>query len=194
MTEQTNSVAKYQIYEDTLAQPDAILARFADGPSLLESAIADFAEKDLDLALNPDEFTIRQYIHHVVDSDRGFSECIKAALGNSEGLFSIQWYFDKTQVSWATSWRSSNRDLEPSLDLFKANRRYMVHLLEQIPDAWERSIRWQWAHHVADNSYQRNMPIGQEERMTVGRMLEIQAGHVAHHIDDIYAIRRAHNR
>ncbi len=178
MTEQTDS-------------PEAIFARYADGPSLLGSAIDGLSETDMDLSLNPDEFTIRQYFHHVVDSDYGWTIGIRAALGNSDGLFSNQWYFDKPQTLWAERWHYSDRVLEPALDLLRANRRYMVHLLEQIPDAWERSIRIQWPDHVADE-YQRNLPIGQEGRITVGRMIRIQANHVVHHADDIGAIRRFH--
>jgi len=40
-------------------------------------------------------------VHHLADGDDIWTICIKAALGNSEGLFSLQWYWDKPQTEWA---------------------------------------------------------------------------------------------
>jgi hypothetical protein len=37
----------------------------------------------------------------VVDGDDIWKPCIKAALGNSDGLFSLQWYWEKPQTEWA---------------------------------------------------------------------------------------------
>jgi len=54
-----------------------------------------------------------------------------------------------------------------------------VELVQQTPDAWEKSIRLKW-------------PDGEEERITIGEVLEMQASHVAGHIDDIQLIRQAH--
>ena len=49
--------------------PDAIIARYADGPAQLEAAIAGLTEEELDLAQTADTWTIRQIVHHVVDGD-----------------------------------------------------------------------------------------------------------------------------
>jgi uncharacterized damage-inducible protein DinB len=158
---------------------DAALAQYADGSAQLEAALTGLTELDLNLALSSDAWTIRQIVHHIADGDDLWKTCIKAALGNSEGLFSLQWYWDRPQTEWAESWAYAKRSTEPSLLLFRANRQHIVDLIRQIPDAWEKSIRVKWPHR-------------EEGRITVGKVVEDQTSHVAGHIDDIRMIRRTH--
>ncbi len=160
--------------------PDAIIAQYASGPAQLEAAIEGLTEEELNLAQSADTWTIRQIAHHVVDGDDIWKIAIKAALGNSSGTFSLQWYWDRPQDEWVESWDYGGRDIEPSLALFRANRRHILQLLSQIPDAWER--------HLAIKS-----PEGQEVQLTVGYIVEMQAGHVLDHINDIRMIRQAHD-
>jgi len=159
---------------------NATLAQYADGPAQLEAALIGLTESDLNLAQTTDTWTIRQIVHHIVDGDDIWKTCIKAALGNSEGLFSLQWYWDRPQTEWAETWRYANRRIEPSLVLLRANRHHIEELVRQTPNAWEKSIRLKW-------------PDTEEERITIGDVLEMQARHVIGHINDIQMIRRAHN-
>jgi hypothetical protein len=159
---------------------DAILARYADGPAQLEAAIAGLAETDLDLAQSADTWTIRQLVHHVVDGDDIWKVCIKAALGNNGTVFTLQWYWELEQDTWVERWDYASRAIEPSLALFRANRRHVVQLMERIPGGWGQYMRIQWPHQP------------EEERISVGDVIEMQANHVAHHVDDIRAIRQTH--
>ena len=159
--------------------PSAILALYADGPAQLEAVLMGLTESELDLAETGDSWTIRQIVHHLADGDDIWKICIKAALGNREGLFSLQWYWDRPQTEWAETWGYANRNIESSLALLRANRHHIVELVGQTPDAWERSIRLKW-------------PDGEEERITIGEVLEMQASHVVGHINDILMIRQAH--
>jgi hypothetical protein len=160
--------------------PEAILALYVDGPAQLDAALTGLAESDLDLALTNDAWTIRQIVHHIVDGDDIWKTCIKAALGNRDGLFSLQWYWDKPQIEWAENWNYSDRSLESSLALLRANRRHIEELVRLTPNAWEKSIRLKW-------------PDTEEERITIGEVLEMQARHIVGHIHDIQLIRQAHN-
>jgi hypothetical protein len=159
---------------------NALLAQYAGGPAQLEAALIDLTESDLNLAHTPDTWTIRQIVHHIADGDDIWKICIKAALGNSEGLFGLQWYWDRPQTDWAEKWGYANRSIEPSLALFRANRQHSVELVQQTPNAWEKSIRLKW-------------PQREEERITIRDVLEMQVRHVVGHVDDIQMIRRAHN-
>ncbi len=159
---------------------EAILALYADGPAQLADVLAGLTESELDLALTSDSWTIRQIIHHIVDGDDLWKTCIKAALGNRDGLFSLQWYWDKPQTEWAENWQYADRSLEPSLALLRANRHHIEELVRRTPNAWEKSIRLKW-------------PDTEEERITVGEVLEMQARHIVGHINDIQMIRQAHN-
>jgi len=157
-----------------------ILKQYADGPAALEAALAGLAESDLDRALAEDAWTIRQIVHHVTDGDDIWSIGIKAILGNPEGSFNLQWYWDRPQMEWAEKWQYASRPIEPSLALLRANRQHILDLVRRLPDAWEQSTHIRW-------------PQGEEEHITVGDVLEMQAGHVFGHIGDIERIRRSHH-
>ena len=156
-----------------------ILTQYVDGPAQLESALVGLNESDLNLALSADSWSIRQIVHHIADGDDIWKTCIKAALGNSDGTFALQWYWEKPQMEWSENWRYASRGIESSLALLRANRRHIMELIEQTPGACEKSIRLK-------------RPQKPEVRITIFDVLEIQAGHVIDHIKDIQAIRQAH--
>ena len=158
--------------------PKTILAHYADGPAQLESVLAGLTESDLDLALNTDSWSIRQIVHHLADGDDIWKICIKAALGNSDGVFTLQWYWEKPQMEWSANWKYASRDIESSLALLRANRRHIMELIQLTPDAREKSIWLQ-------------RPEGQKERITIGWIIEMQARHVVEHIKDMQAILKA---
>ncbi|MCP4539616.1 MAG: DUF664 domain-containing protein [Chloroflexi bacterium] len=160
--------------------PATILARYADGPAKLKAAIAGLTGAELDLAQTPDSWTIRQIVHHLADGDGLWQVCVKAALGNSPGVFSFQWYWDLPQDTWAENWNYAGRAIEPSLALFQANCCHVVQLVEQIPGAWERRILIKW-------------PNGEEKEITAGWVIEMQTGHAIGHVEDIRSIRQTHN-
>ena len=171
---------KRQVMSEQTSNPDATLALYAEGPARLETVLNGLTESDLNLAQTSGTWTVRQIVHHIVDGDDIWKTCIKAALGNSEGLFSLQWYWDKPQTEWAENWRYASRPIEPSLALFRANRHHIAELIRQTPHAWEKSIRIK-------------TPRNEEARITMGDVLEIQAPHVVEHISDIQTILRTHN-
>jgi len=109
-----------------------ILAQYAEGPALLESALAGLTESDLDLALSVDSWSIRQIVHHIADGDDIWKTCIKAALGNSDGLFTLQWYWDKPQMVWSENWTYASRGIESSLALLCANRRHIMESYKEF--------------------------------------------------------------
>lgn len=156
--------------------PHEVLARYQDGPAQLQAALAGLSSADLDTAPDADDWTIRQIVHHIVDGDDIWKTFVKIALGNSAATFELQWYWDVPQTAWAESWAYASREIAPSLALFHANRRHVVQLLREIPDAWERSLTIKW-------------PGGDLQQVTVGWVIEMQARHVMGHVEDIRRIR-----
>lgn len=156
-----------------------ILTQYTDGPSLLDSALSGLSDTDLDLAPSADEWSIRQIVHHLVDGDDLWKTCIKIALGNSEALFSLQWYAVKSQEAWSESWAYANRSLLSSLALYRANRAHILDLIEHIPGALEKSVLLERR--------------GKEAiRVTVFDVVELHVQHLEEHIASIKAIRQAH--
>ena len=156
-----------------------ILNQYADGPSLLDSALSGLTETDLDLFPGADSWSIRQIVHHLVDGDDIWKTCIKIALGNGDALFSLQWYVVKSQMEWSESWAYSRRGLDSSLALYRANRAHILDLIEHIPGALEKSVRF-------------DRPGKEELRITVFDVVELHVQHLAEHIENIKSIRQAH--
>ena len=157
----------------------ALLTRYAEGPEQLEAALAGLEEADLDVAETPESWTIRQIVHHIVDGDDLWSMCIKASLGDSRGLFSYCWYWEKPQGEWADNWGYEERQIEPSLALFRANRSHILQLLHQTPDAWEKYTLI-------------TVPGGEEKATSVQYVVEMQTKHVEGHVEDIQGMRGKH--
>ncbi|MEJ2719625.1 MAG: DinB family protein [bacterium] len=155
---------------------DAVLARYLEGPALLERAIAGIQDSDLDAAPSQGGWTIREIVHHIVDGDYVWTACVKMALGNEQAEFSLEWYWALTQDDWASRWAYADRSVGPSMALLEANRRHVAHLLEKVPDGWHRSVGFR-KHN------------GETERVPIGAAIEIQADHVVHHVNRIRAIR-----
>ncbi len=158
---------------------DEILVQYSNGPSLLDSALSGLCETDLDLAPSADSWSIRQIVHHLVDGDDIWKTCIKTALGNSDALFSLQWYTAKPQMEWSESWAYSRRSLDSSLALYRANRAHIIDLIEHIPGALEKTIRFE-------------RPGKEEIRVTVFDVVELHVRHLEEHIESIKVIRQMH--
>jgi hypothetical protein len=164
--------------DEQMSDREATIARYADGPRQLEAAIAGLSEGELDLAEGDDTWTIRQIVHHVVDGDDIWKVFIKRALGNPGGKFDLQWYWEMPQDEWAKRWAYASREIDPSLALFRANRAHIVQLLETMPAVWEQSLLVRW-------------PNGEEQKVSVAWVVEMQARHVPGHVDDIRRARLA---
>ncbi len=165
--------------EDLKKDRDAAIASYAEGPKLLEKAIAGLSVDGLDLAESNDTWTIRQYVHHVADGDDIWKAFIKQAIGNPGSRYELQWYWDLLQNEWVMSWDYANRAIEPSLGLYRASRAHIVQLLLSIPAAWERSLMIRW-------------PNGDDQEVRVSWVVEMQTQHVFGHVDDIRRARQVH--
>lgn len=155
---------------------DEILELFKQGPCILENAIADLSESEMDYIPSKGGWTIRQIVHHIADGDDFWKICIKMALGNEQAEFCLQWYQMFPQTEWAKCWNYENRSIEISMTLLKANRDHILQLLENVPDGWSKSVRFRKFD-------------GKIEPMPVGAVVQIQADHVVHHVKRISEIR-----
>lgn len=156
---------------------DSVIARYKEGPALLERALFGLQDADLDALPSKGGWTIRQIVHHIVDGDDLWKLCIKIALGNEQSEFTLDWYRTLPQTDWADRWAYAQRSLDVSLALLKATRAHILQLLEQVPDGWSRSVEFRKAD-------------GETVRVPVGYVVEMQADHIVHHVNQILAIRK----
>ena len=158
---------------------DQILARFAAGPDLVQTAIQGLDDTQLDLTLSAEGWSIRQLIYHIADGDYLWKEFLLRAAGDSEGEFNLEWYWCLPQDEWVKRWSYAEREVSHSLALLKANRLHTLDLLRQIPWLWEKCLL------IPTRA-------GGQERASVGEVVEMQTRHVEGHVEDIRQIRSSH--
>lgn len=160
--------------------PAEILARYAQGGEEVEAALVGLTETDLDLVRAPEEWSIRQIVHHLAESETLFLPALKSALANSGSTFIRNPY---NQAQWVEELAYAKRTLEPSLALIKSAHQHFAQILQHIPDYEERYIFMKFA--GAE---------GEGTKITVGQFLESIVGHVAAHCAEIRETRRMHQR
>ena len=152
-----------------------VIARYREGPALLEDAVMGLTDADLDATPSGGGWTIRQIVHHVADGDDIWKLCIKMAVGTEQAEFALGWYRAAPQQAWVDRWAYSRRSLGASLSLLKASRTHILQLLESVPDAWNRAVAVR-------------KPDGAMEQVPVGFVVQMQADHVLLHIARIRGI------
>jgi DinB superfamily len=160
--------------------PDELIANYGSCPNQLEAAILGLSEVHLDIRKAAESWTIREVIHHIADGDDMWKLFIKRAIGNSNGEYLFDWYWQVPQDEWAKRWSYKERLIEPSLALFRANRSHIVQLLRHTPGALEKSLRVRWPTALG------------EQDVKVRLIVEGQTQHALAHIAEIREIREAH--
>lgn len=156
-----------------------IINEYGKGPEKLKDALQGLSDEQLDLKLDEDSWTIRQLVHHITDGDYLWKEFLLRAVGEPAQEFSLEWYWCLPQDDWVKRWSYAGRDVNHSLELFKANRQHTLELLRHVPALWEKCLL---------------IPTkqGGQEKVSVGEVVKMQAGHVMGHVEDIQKIRQAH--
>ncbi len=160
--------------------PEETVALYARGGENLEATLAGLAEADLDLTRAPDEWSIRQIVHHLAETDAMFLMVFESAIAQSGSTF-IRNSYD--QNHWANALVYKERPIEPSLALIKAIRQHLARLFSLIPDYWDRYVL------LKSSSDE-----GEGYRVTVGQLLTGWNWHDAEHYAEICETRRIHNR
>jgi uncharacterized damage-inducible protein DinB len=152
-----------------------LLSLYEGGAERLEALLAGLPENGLDEPLGPAEWTIRQILHHIVDTEEAFGLCLKIAIGSPGSNFNCGWYPGNDE--WEAKMEYSNRDVEDTLALFKAYRYHISALLTHFQDRWDDKVTLSAFH-------------GQQDQdLTVGAITGSLVGHLAEHMETIQRIR-----
>jgi hypothetical protein len=160
-------------WEELFLANDEILQLYAQGSSELEQAIEGLSEEDLDAALSPDKWSIRQNVLHLVDMELITMHKLKFALAES-GRGYIGNSF--SQDAWSDGLDYKYRSIGAEVELFKAVRKHIVRMCKQLPDAMDRFVAASGKHETA------------------GRLMKMMHGHVRHHLRTIAKIRHMHDK
>jgi hypothetical protein len=141
----------------------ALLDRYREGPAAVRAALADADPSTLDAAPAAGEWSARQVVHHLADSETMSTIRLRRLLAEDEPLVAA---YDENE--WAHRLHY-DRPLERSLALFDAVRASNAELLASLgEDEWART-----GTHSEDGAY------------GVERWLEIYAEHGHDHAAQI---------
>lgn len=152
-----------------------LLALYARSLDELDEALAGLSEADMGLTLYEGGWNIRQIVHHIADTDILFGESMKVALSASGTKMNRAESVGNDKISTEPEYR--DRPVATSVALFRAFHTHILDIVKYVPNAGERYI---------ENS--------QGNKSTFSQMANLIVGHVAEHVDEIWEIRRKHER
>jgi catechol 2,3-dioxygenase-like lactoylglutathione lyase family enzyme len=147
------------------------IALYASGPDALEAVLEGLAAEEMTWKPAPDDWSIREIVHHVADSDATAFFRVKMALAEPGRVMLGNPYHPDT---WANGLDYQGRDIAPSLTLLRATRAHILQLINHLPDAMERTVK---------------NPEG--EATPVETFISMLASHLMIHIDQIRDVQKA---
>ncbi|RKN76060.1 glyoxalase [Paenibacillus ginsengarvi] len=162
---------RFAYWQEFAATHEQIMAMFAAAPQRLEAALAGLGDSELDRALAPGKWTIRQQVHHLVDLDMAATHKLKYIIAENEPgrTFSSSRF---EQDRWAEGMKYALRPIAAEVALFQLLREHVLSVCSMIPDALARSV-------IVSG--------GRTE--TAAKLMKSMAGHANGHIRKIEQIR-----
>jgi hypothetical protein len=145
----------------------------------IEEAIRGLPVRALDRRGGSEGWSIREYVHHLVEANLVASNIVLAALATN-GKTSYDWSWVWPSAEWMRRVGYTTAPIRPALALLRALGRHFADLLGSTEDGLERGVRLLDAPGAA--LYTR----------TVRQVLAEQVEHARTHLRDIAATRAAH--
>jgi hypothetical protein len=147
-----------------------LIQRYKEGPEVLTKALADITGEELDVRPAPDDWTPREVVHHLADSEMTSAIRLRRLLAEDDPT--IVGY---DEAEFARRLFYGERPIQAALDAFRASRDTTAEILERLTDdQWARS-----------GTHTESGPYGVET------WLEIYAAHAHDHADQIRRAREA---
>lgn len=119
----------------TREERQALIARYKAGYAEVGAALGGIGREELDWRPAPNEWSAREVVHHLADSETIAGIRLRRLLVEDKPL--IQGY---DQDEYARRLRYQDRPMEPALQAFEAARATTAQLLEAMTDAdWQRA-------------------------------------------------------
>lgn len=114
---------------------NSLITRYADGPRLLEAALAGVSPEELDFKPGPGDWSVREIVVHLADTDLVAASRIRYLIGEP-GVTIVG--FD--QEHWGRSMNYAAQPLDAAVALFRALRTSTAAVLRQAPaSVWEHA-------------------------------------------------------
>jgi catechol 2,3-dioxygenase-like lactoylglutathione lyase family enzyme len=158
---------------------EEMIAAFAGLSDDIAAALDGLTEADLDLARAPNEWSIRQIIHHLALSSSLSLMPTETVLANPGTVFARPPY---DQEKWVEALDYKHRPIGTSLALIRAIQAHITQLLLHVPDSWDHFIVRKFSANTEDEGH----------KSTLSEMITIQIEHTTAHLDEIRQTREIH--
>jgi hypothetical protein len=112
-----------------------LIQQYIDGITELETAVAGLSAEQLDRRAGPDEWTAREIVHHVADSEMTSAIRLRRLLAEDNPVIS-----GYDQEAFAARLHYGARPIGPSLAATRAARESTASILEHLSEAeWSRA-------------------------------------------------------
>jgi len=149
------------------------LRAWAALPLALRRAIAGLQARQLDRRDRDDELTIREYVHHIVESNLVASNIVLAALGSPGCRYDWSWVLPNG--AWMKRLGYDELPIGTSLALLEALVLHLTAVLRRSPAALRRTVR------LLDR------PGAALRRRMVAQVLADECEHARHHLQEVSA-------
>ena len=145
-------------------------------PRRLRRAISGLSPGQLNRRGGSENWTIREYAHHLVEANLVASTIIVAAIGKPGCRFDWSWLYP--DEGWMKRFGYDKVPVEPALELLETLCVHVAGVIRRAPRALSRDIRLEGS-------------AARPARRTVRQILEEECEHARHHLRDIAAVRAA---
>ena len=151
------------------------LREWAKIPDDLRKSIRGLSETDLDHRGGSEGWSIREYVHHLVEANIVASTMVIAALANNGGEF--DWTWVNPSEAWMKRVGYDKADVRPALKVLVTMCDYIAGIVAAQPDMLERYVRLN------------DSPGAKRYNATVEKILKDEREHANHHLADIRTAR-----
>jgi len=155
----------------TMAKPDKandVLARWMAIPGQLRRVVRGLPSVRLDARAGPDQMSIRETVHHLVEANLIASNIVIAALANSGCTY--DWTWVNPGASWISRLGYSRAPIGPAISMLESLTRHFAALLAVVDDGLRRKVE------LYDS------PGAPHYTKTVGQLLLDEVNHAREHL------------
>lgn len=148
-------------------------------PERIELALAGLGEAELDWRAGEPSLSIREIVHHLVESNLIASNILIAALATNGTTFDWSWVYPGAE--WMKRLGYDRVPVHPAIETLRALGEHLSNVIRSSPDGSGRSVRLLDA------------PGAEPYSKTVIEILEQEVGHAQEHLADLERA-KAHHR
>jgi len=149
-------------------------------PRNIRKALAGLASRDLDLRGGSEGWSVREYVHHLVEANLVASNIVLAALGKPGCTYDWSWV--TPDARWMTRLGYDRAPIDPALNLLESLCAHVAGIVRGAPGNVRRHVKLLDA------------PGAGLRKHTVQEVLHEECEHAQHHLRDVMEARRAHRR